>query len=462
MSEITVDGAPKALRDLFNRGFTAMERGNLDYAIEILTSCVEQEPKLLRAWRFLRAAEVKRATAKPLTTLTKAIVSAARTPAYLGAMGLLKSGKSLKAMMAAERLLSHDPVNPKYARLFAEAAAQSDLPEAALLTLEVARDFNPEDILVLNWLGTLYQKMGRTSSARECFERLCELTPNDGDALKRLKDATAIDSMSGAGWDKAAKDGASYRDILKDKDEATRLEQEAKSQKTDADADSLIADLKSKIEAEPGNTNYRRAIANLYLKQHLYAESIEALQTAIKLNPGDPELERAMTNTRIKEFEYRIVQLREAGDEAGAAAVEHDRVQFEFDDLQDRVTRYPNDLALRFEWGVMLFDNDYINEAIQQFQLAQRNPKSRARALYYLGLCFKAKKQYDMAMDQLEAAATELLIMDRTKKDVLYEQGLVAELMGDMAKAGAFYKEIYQSDISYRDVTQKIEQLYAR
>ncbi len=93
--------------------------------------------------------------------------------------------------------------------------------------------------------------------------------------------------------------------------------------------------------------------------------------------------------------------------------------------------------------------------------LGQRNPKNRVQALYYLGLCFKAKKQYDLAMDQLGTASAEILIMDSSKKDVLYELGQVSELMGDSAKAAEFYKEIYQSDISYRDVSQKIEDLYA-
>ena len=461
MAEVTLESVPKQVRDMFNRGFTALERDNLDYAIEMLSSCVELEPGLLKAWKFLRAAQMKRAMQKPTSTLSKAIASAGKAPALLSAMGQMKAGKSRQAMMATEKLLRSDPTNAKYGKVFAEAAAQAGFPETAVMTLELVRDHNPEDISILNWLGSLYQKMGRTSSARECFDRLCELCPNDGAALKQLKDAMAIDSISSDGWQKASEKGGTYRDILKDKGEATQLEQEAKSQKSDDDVDSLIADLLEKIEAEPENTNFRRAIANLYLKQDRYEEGLAALQEAIRLNPGDPELERALSAGRMKEFDFRAQQLRESGDEEAAAAVEHERLQFEFDDLQDRVERYPNDLVLRYDWGRMLYDNDYVNESIQQFQLAQRNPKNRVLALYYLGLCFKAKKQYDLALDQLSTASSELLIMDGNKKNVLYELGQVSELMGDSPKAAEFYKEIYQSDISFRDVSQKIEELYS-
>ncbi len=460
MAEVTIETVPKKAKDLFNRGFSALERGNLDYAIQMLTACVELEPGLTRAWKFLRAAEVNRSMSKPMSAISRAINSASKGPALLKGMALLKSGKNIEAMMAGEKLLQSDPINIKYAKLFAEAAVAAGYPEPAVMTLEITRDHNPDDIALLNWLGALYQKMGRTSSARECFERLCEIAPNDASAVKQLKNAMAVDSMSGDGWEKASKEKLSYRDILKDKDEAAKLEQEAKSQKSDSDSDSLIADLVSKIENEPANMNFRRALAKLYIEKHQFDEGIAALDEAIAMNPGDPELERSVSIAKGKQFTQRIVELRDAGDEEGAATVEHEKVQFEFDDLQEKVEHYPNDLALRYDWGVMLFKNDYFNESIQQFQLAQRNPKNRVMALYYLGLCFKEKQQYDMAMDQFKTASSEILIMDDSKKDVLYAQGEVSELMGKQDEAAEFYKEIYQSDISFRDVAQKIELAY--
>lgn len=460
MAEVTLESVSKQTKDLFNRGFTAIERGNLDYAIEMLFACVEREPGLTRAWKFLRAAEIKKARQKPMSALSKGIASVSKGPALLKAMALLKSKKNVEAMLAAEKLLQTDPVNIKYAKLFAEAAVAGGFPEPAVMTLEATREHNPDDIPLLNWLGALYQKLGRTSSARGCFERLCEIAPNDASAVKQLKDAMAMDSMSGDGWEKASEEGGTYRDILKNKDEAEKLEQEAKSQKSDSDSDSLIDDFKSKIEKEPGNMNFRRALAKLYLEKKMFDEGIASLNEAIEMNPGDPELERAVSVAKIKQFNNQIEELKKAGDEEGAAGVEHEKLQFEFDDLQSKVEKYPNDLALRYDWGVMLYENDYFNEAIQQFQLGQRNPKNRVMSLYYLGLCFKEKQQFDMAMDQFKVASSEILIMDNTKKDVLYAQGEVSELMGKAEQATDFYKEIYQADIGYRDVAQKIEQAY--
>ena len=94
--------------------------------------------------------------------------------------------------------------------------------------------------------------------------------------------------------------------------------------------------------------------------------------------------------------------------------------------------------------------------------MAQRNPQRRTRALYFLGLCFKQKQQYDIALEQMEKAASELTLMDDTKKDIVYEMGLLLELMGQNAKAVERFKEIYGVDIRFKDVAQRIEKSYKR
>ena len=75
-------------------------------------------------------------------------------------------------------------------------------------------------------------------------------------------------------------------------------------------------------------------------------------------------------------------------------------------------------------------------------------------------MSFKAKKQYDLAVEQLKKASAEIIGMDTTKKDILYELGELSTLMGDKATALEYYKEIYAVDIGYRDITEKVESVY--
>ena len=126
------------------------------------------------------------------------------------------------------------------------------------------------------------------------------------------------------------------------------------------------------------------------------------------------------------------------------------------------VKRYPNDLQFRYELGYQYYLRQQYNEAIEEFQLAQRNPQRRTRALYYLALCFREKGQPDIAFEQLQKAASELTLMDETKKDVVYQMGVLAEQMGNKDQAVAFFKEIYAVDIKYRDISKRIEAAYKK
>lgn len=460
MAEVPIEKAPQKAKDLFNRGFTAFERGNLPYAIDMLMACLEVEPGLLKARKFLRGAEIQQRKQKSSSAISDAILTAKTMPGFLAATALVKANKNDQAVLATEKLLKVNPLDPRFVLLFAQAAANAGLPEAAIQTLEIARDHHPTHIKIINWLGALYQKTGRTKSARECFETLCEICPNDPDALKTLKDAMAIDSMSTDGWQEASESGGTYRDIMKDEDEAHLLEQESKAVQSESDTDELIANTLKKFEAEPENINYCRQLSKLYSQKREFGAALEWIKKGIAISPGDPELEKTLTTVRIETFDFEAEQLAAEGKTEESEAKRLERDQFVADDLQERVAKYPNDSALRYEWGSLLFRYEHINDAIQQFQLSQRNPKHRAQSLYKLAMCFKHKKQYDLAIEQLEKAGTELNTMNESKKDICYELGLIAEMLGDPEKAAGYYKQIYQVDIGYKDIAQKVEQVY--
>lgn len=456
MAEINPNEAPKPVRDLYMKAQTALEKGNLDYSIELLIRCVELCPELTQARKVLRKAQVKRLGRKANSQVTHQLAMLTGLPGYLKAMTNIKSGKYREALVVIEQLLTKDPLQVAFVKAFVEAAGGAGLPESAIVTLEIARDHDPENIEVLQMLGMLYTKLGRNSSARQCFEKLCEIAPNDPKLIKALKDVTAMESIKEDGWGAAT----SYRDIMKDQKEAELLEQQSKAVKTDKDADALIKDTLTKIEQEPENINYYRQLSRLYCQVHEFEQAVEALAKAQGMAPGDPELDQAMTNARLQWYEYDIDQLKATGDAEAVQAKQTEMAQYKFDDLQERVKRYPNDLKLKYELGLMLYNNDYTDEAIQQFQLSQRSPKHRDQSLYYLGLCLKRKEQYDLALEQLDSAQSEIYEMNDMKKNILYEMGQISELMNNVEQAAKFYKQIYQVDIGFKDISERVASIY--
>jgi len=456
MAEIEIENAPRKAREHFDKGFAAMERGNLDYAMDMFHLSLDVCPQLLKSRKYLRAAQVKKYRTKGPNSIQKALIPVKAAGKTMKAQSIIKKDPT-GALKVTEELLALDPFNTSFVNLNVQAAIAAGMPEAAILTLEVAKEANPSDVKLLRQLAALYQEVDRMHDARLVYEDVARISPNDPQSIKQLKDATALDSMQKGRWNEEG----DFRGKVKDNKEAGLLEQQNKAVKSAKDIDILIEENIRKIEAEPQNMNYRRALAELYLKADRYDDALETLRKSQEMTGGaDPQIDRAVSNAYIRKLDFEIAQFEAAGDVEHAEAWKKEKNDFIHEDTREKVERYPNDLMFRFDLGVIMYERGEINEAIQQFQLSQRNPQKRIRSLYYMGLCFKKKGQLDIALEQLQKAASEMPIMDDTKKDILYELGELCETMGNKDKALAYFKEIYGVDISYRDVAAKMESFY--
>ena len=117
---------------------------------------------------------------------------------------------------------------------------------------------------------------------------------------------------------------------------------------------------------------------------------------------------------------------------------------------------------MRYEAAVVYWDLGNVEKALEQFQLAQRNPQKRLAAIAYLGRCFAAKEQYDMAIEQLEKAVKEMPTMDELKMETVYHLGITYEVVGEAEKALNCFKDIYAINVGYEDVGKRIDNYYAK
>jgi tetratricopeptide (TPR) repeat protein len=111
--------------------------------------------------------------------------------------------------------------------------------------------------------------------------------------------------------------------------------------------------------------------------------------------------------------------------------------------------------------GAFYFQAGKIGEAIAEFQKAQGNPHKRLLAMSYLAQCFAKRKMFDLAARTLQSAIKEKLVFDDEKKDLIYNLGCVFEAMGKKEEAVEQFKQIYETDISYKDVAAKVDAFYA-
>ena len=219
-----------------------------------------------------------------------------------------------------------------------------------------------------------------------------------------------------------------------------------------------IEDAEAKAAADPENLNAQRALADHYLRSGRHTDAVDVLQRCLELAGGaDPQLERRLSTAKEHQLAARLAEAEDADNREQTASLRKELEAMRLDNAARQVGLYPNDLQLKFEYAKLLFENNRLTEAVRQFQQAERNPQRRVRCRLYLAQCFKAKGQTVIAREKLQEALADLPAMDSTKKEALYELGLLLEETGEKEEALRCFTEIYAVDISYRDVAAKVE-----
>ncbi|MDF7823505.1 hypothetical protein P4B35_05730 [Pontiellaceae bacterium B12227] len=435
MAEVELQDAPQGVRTYYDKGVAALERSNFEYAMDMFAAALKIEPRLLSVRKLLRLAAIKNTGLKPPGKLT----AAKSLGAFMKASAMLKKDPQ-QAIERAEDLLRIDPLNFKFAKLQCDAAEAAGHPEIAILTLEMLKENTPPNLAILNPLARLYRTAERFDDEYACHEAMVKLKPNDTNALKELKDSAARLTMGKAGWQKAE----SFRDVIRTETEA-------------ASASNELEQLTALLQAEPDNVNHILALADYQTKRRLFGDAVLTLKNGLNVSGGDPRLEQKLWNAQEQELLFQLAEAEDSQEENQISRLRKQLSEMRITTAARKVEQYPNDLQMKFEYGKLLFDADQLTAAVQQFQLAQRNPQRRVRSLIYLAKAFEKKGQLNIALEQLEAALNELQSMDETRKEVLYQLGLLQEKMGNKTQAESCLKEIYTVDIGYRDVAERIE-----
>jgi tetratricopeptide (TPR) repeat protein len=112
-----------------------------------------------------------------------------------------------------------------------------------------------------------------------------------------------------------------------------------------------------------------------------------------------------------------------------------------------------------YDLGVAFKEMGLIDEAIAEFQKALRGTAQRVRTYEALGQCFAEKGQLQVAMTILQRALGEPGAGDDQLVGVLYLLGNGAEELGRNAEAIGYYQRVFGVDITFRDVTARLQRL---
>ncbi len=461
MAEKSLNEIPRDLRELYQKGTVAFQRQNLDYALAIFNQVLQKEPGFFECRQALRAAQFKKAGGST-SFLKKVFGGAGSSPLMAKAQMSLRSNP-LETIQTAEQILESDPNSSAGHKFLAEAALAAELPRTACLSYEILLKNSPRDYDLTMAYGQALTAAGQIDKAEAVYAELLRLYPTKGEVAQALKNLSARKTLADGGYESLADGQGSYRDILKNRDEAVSLEQQNRAVKTGDVADRLIREYEERIPREPKNLKLLRSLAELYSQKKDFDKAIEYCERIRSSEGGaDPSLDRLITEIALKRFDHQIGQLDPAVAEQAAQIdrLRAERDAFQLAECQARAERYPTDLQIRFELGELLFKAGKTPEAIQEFQKAQSNPNRRIQSMAYLGQCYARRNMNELAARTLQNAVKEKPVFDDEKKELIYQLGCVLEKMGKAEEAKVQFELIYEVDIRYKDVAARIDKYY--
>lgn len=489
-----------AKRSIYLKALSALELGNHNFVVSLLVPLVSEEPEFLTGRKLLREAEVLRARGKSnFLGLSGGGLSFGKSKVQK----LVESGDWQGAMAAAEKALENDPTSPagnkdlfdaaesvankerealKKLQSDYDSAEEGEAKTAAARKLQTARDrvrtfeaiarFALETITLdeknpkaRHELGDYLMRIEEYDEASKVYEEITRKTPSDLDARDKAKEAAARRSMKRGGIE-----SASFSDMVKQRQAAGAGENVVTEIETVEDLARIVYEAH---EAGNPDRETARKLADIYFNREEYDSALEYYRYLSALaNDTDPGLLRKISDTEVRKINLLITRKEKAlealapDDEAAAALrpeleeLRRNRAEQMLGEARKRVERNPTDLQYRFELGEQLMLAAHYKEAIPELQKARSNPNTRTKALNMLGKCYTERNMLDLAAKTLTDAASEIPGMDGTKKDILYNLGLVYERMGNAEKSLDSMKQIYEVDYGYLDVAARVEASY--
>lgn len=440
---------------LWKKALISAERKNWEYVIDQVLPIVTANIGFLDGRKLLRSAEGE--------------VAGSGKKFSFGLGGFKPSSKKEPAEMIAdleENLFRKDPFNFNANEQLFDLSMKLNYPDLASFALETIRAGHPENTKNMHKLAQHYMAHNQPEKAADVYSAIIKVNPRDMEAMQGEKNAAALGSMKTGGWN-----SGNFNDSKRNASEAVELEMEARQGMTQDQMQQALERAINQYNADQTNIAVVKRMSDLYERLGQLETALTFYDYALTLNAGDVALQRKVEilrdkvqDQKIEEYEREIETDPDAPDiedkRAQLAEIRRQRASVVISEAKTRVDRNPTDKALRYELGQAYFKAEMYGEAIPELQQAKSNPNMRIKAILLLGRCFERKNMNDLAKTSLLEAAKELLVMDATKKEVLYELANVLEKMGDKNASLDALKEIYNADYGYKDVAKRVESSY--
>ncbi len=446
-------------RAFFERAEEVASTDNFDYAIDLYLEGLRLCPDAL---------EDGHAPLRRLALMRQG--KGGKKPTMMEKMKHMKGKTPLDEMLNAEFLLAKDPDHLPYAEEMLKAAvAGSYLRTAewlALLIFDANHSSDKPSFATYIMLKDAYVKMQMYTKAVAACQHALEIKPNDSALRDELRDLCASMTMEKGKYGKTE----DFRDSINGRESQEQLQRQESIIKTVDYKKQAVQQARQKIQS--GHVTVTNVLE--------LADALFALETAETETEALNLLQQAYTQSKDFTFlkrtgEYRIKKLRnqirqltgQLQSRPDDAAVQQQMQQLtrqldqvELEHFKRCQEHYPTDLRFKYEYGSCLLKAQQYDAAIPMFQDARKDPRLKLAAMDKIGVCFLLKGWLEDAVDIFTAALENCVNKEGSvAKDIRYNLARAYESNGEFQKALDIYRKLAQTDFSYKDVGQRIDNL---
>lgn len=455
------------LQKVYEHAQRCVEKGDFDYAHQLFTQCVSEDPASIAYLQAMLAnLQKKYGNNKKGAKLASLKIKGPRGT-LVKASG---KGEWLAAFQAGCTALALNPWDVPTLQAMAAACNELHIDECQLYYLRWALDVAPKDPSVNKQAAEALQRMGQFDQAIACWHRVEQARPQDEEARQAVSRLSVEKTIHQGGYDTDMLTGAS-----KGSGKAPTVAGLSKSAVPDdpdfdpaAPAVPAEERLKAAVAADPSDLEAAFRLADLYVHEQRLDEAGQVLDRARQATGGG--------DLRVRE-RLEDLQLRQAARQAQLAQknFEHEQTpaaklllekarshanQVELEVYTARADREPASTRLKFELGLRQKKVGKVKEAITSLQAARGDPKKKSLVLVELGECFQKIEQYKLALSHYEQAIETCDPADlEIRKLALYRAGVLATGLRELDRAERHLQELGGLDFGYRDVADRLDKI---
>jgi tetratricopeptide (TPR) repeat protein len=422
---------------------------NPDYAIDMFAVSAAGDPGNAIFLQALLGALRKKHGAKKSGSLTSFLSVGSRA----GLKKLASSAQWRELIKQGVDIIKANPADHVCLLAMAEACGNLMFVESQAVYLRAALDAFPTDPEVNRQCAKFAASQGNFDQAIECWRRIGRTKGLAEEAEKAIAELS-VDKTIAAGQGMIGRGGAG----------AARGP--AKPEQPAAPG-GRAGELRQAIAKNPADIDSRLELADVLERDGSVDEAERILNEALAASGNELKVREHLEDRQLRWGKHRVMiaEKRLATEDtpehrATAEKLRAAQIRQEIDVFKARCDRYPENLTWKYELAMRLKAAGNYTEAIRQFQESMKDTRRRGAVALELGECFQKIKQYQLAMQNYQAAVDA--ITDRElelRKRALYRAGVLAAGLDDLDSARKYLSILAGLDFGYRDVAQRLDKL---